>query len=122
MAPEQHFGNRPETLYLTFLQLVKLTQSFGEVSIEATPSAISFRAGAGFLSLVVKKDRLETEFYLGRVAESEIITGHFRFSANRVAHKLKLYSPDDITPELIPLLRESYLLISGAQAENRSGS
>lgn len=122
LAPEQHFENRPEVLYITFLQMVKLVQSFGEVSIEATPSAINFRAGAGFLSVMVKKDRLDTEFYLGRVADSKIITSHFRYSANRVAHKLTLHSPDEISTELTWLLRESYLLISGAQPENKSGS
>lgn len=122
MAPELHFENRPEILYITFLQLVKAVQSFGEVSIEATPSAITFRAGAGFLTIRVKKDRLDTELYLARIVESEIITGHFRVSANRILHRLTLCSPDDISGELIPLLRESYLLISGAQTENKSGS
>lgn len=122
MAPEQHFENRPEILYLTFLQLVKLVESFGEVSIEATPSAISFRAGAGFLSVNVKKDRLDTEFYLGRIAESELITAHLHVSANRIAHKVTLHSPEDISPELTWLIRESYLLVSGVQAENKSGS
>lgn len=122
MAPEQHFENRPEILYLTFLQLVKLVESFGEVSIEATPSAISFRAGAGFLSVNVKKERLDTEFYLGRTAESACIISYLRVSANRVAHKVQLFSPEDISTELAWLIRESYLLVSGAQAENKSGS
>jgi hypothetical protein len=74
------------------------------------------------MSVVVKKDRLETEFYLGREAKSSIITGRQRISANRVAHKAVLHSPDEITAELIWLLRESYLLVSGVHAENKSGS
>ncbi len=86
---------------------------FGDVTVNPVKTSIQIKAGATFLSVRPKRDRVEIEFQLGREIAKLPITKTFSISKNRFLHTAILESYEQVDQELTEWLRESYELVSG---------
>lgn len=110
---DDHFRNKPIEIRMIYDRLMQEIMRFGDVSVNPVKTSIQVKAGATFLSIRPKCDRLEIEFQLGREIAKLPITKVFPISRNRVLHTAILESYEQVDQELTEWLRESYELVSG---------
>ncbi len=110
---DDHFKNKPGQIRMIFDRLMQEAHQFGDISVNPVKTSIQVKAGATFLSVRTKRDRVEIEFQLGREIAKLPITRSFRISKNRVLHTAVLERFDQVNKELVGWLQESYELISG---------
>ena len=110
---DDHFSGKPSNIRMIYDRLMQEVHRFGEVTVNSVKTSIQIKAGATFLSVRPKRDRVEIEFQLGREISTFPITRSFRISKNRVLHSATLESYDQVNQELVRWLRESYELVSG---------
>ena len=110
---EDHFRSKSPQMKETHEKLIVAVRKHGPVTIQPVKTAIQVKAPSTFLSVKVKKDRLEIEFQLGREVVEPPVYRTLRVSMNRVVHLAVLESPRDVSKKLIAWLRESYAVVSG---------
>lgn len=109
---DDHFRNKPVEIRLIYDRLMQEVMRFGDISMNPVKTSIQIKAGATFLSVRPKRDRLEIEFQLGRQIARLPVTKSFDISRNRVLHTAILDSFEQVNQELTEWLREAYELVS----------
>ena len=110
---DDHFKNKPGGIRMIYDRIMQEVMQFGDISVNPVKTSIQIKAGATFLSIRPKRDRVEIEFQLGREISTFPITRSFRISKNRVLHSAVIESFEQVNQELVEWLRESYELVSG---------
>ena len=110
---DDHFKNKPIEIRMIYDRLMQEVTRFGDISVNPVNTPIQVKAGATFLSVRPKRDRLEIEFQLGREIAKLPVTKSLRISKNRVLHVAVLESYEQVNQELTQWLREAYELVSG---------
>jgi len=110
---DAHLKNKPAGIRMIYDRLMQEVHRFGDISVNPVKSSIQVKAGANFLSIRAKKDRVEIDFFLDREVTKSPISRTFRISAHRVLHSAVLESYEQVNKELVNWLRESYELVAG---------
>ena len=110
---DDHFKNKPAEIRMIYDRLMQEIMRFGDISVNPVKTSIQIKAGANFLSIRPKRDRVEIEFQLDREIAKLPVTKSLRISKNRVLHSAVLESFEQVNQELIKWLEESYELVSG---------
>ncbi len=105
---DNHFENRPLHLHEFFDLLRQKIEGFGPVTINALKSSILFQNPSSFLSVTVKKTKLQLVFILDHPHESPVIERVYEVTPSRVHHSLHISCENDISDELIFILRLAY--------------
>jgi hypothetical protein len=110
---DEHFRNKPAAMRMIYDRLMMEVHRFGDITVNPVKTSIKIKAGATFLSVGVRKDRLEIEFFLDREVSKPPITKSFRVSGQRVLHCAALEKFEMVNQELVSWLKESFDLVSG---------
>ena len=111
---DAHFKNKPPVIRMIYDRIMQEVQRFGPLTVNPVKSSIQIKAGANFLSVRPKRDRVEIDFFLGRQVGQEPITRSFPVSGNRVLHSAVIEEVGQVDETLVDCLRESYELIRQA--------
>ena len=110
---DDHFRNKPVEIRMIYDRLMQEVLRFGDISVNPVKTSIQVKAGATFLSIRPKRDRVEIEFQLGREITKLPVTKLVNISKNRVLHFAVIESFEQVNQELTQWLKESYELVSG---------
>lgn len=111
---DEHLKNKPAVIRMIYDRLIMEVQRFGPYTLNPVKSSIQVKAGATFLSIKPKKERLDIEFSLPREVDKPPITKSFRVSGNRVMTCASLDNVMQVNEQLVDWLKESYELIRAA--------
>jgi len=111
---DEHLKNKPAVIRMIHDRLIMEVQRFGPYTLNPVKSSIQVKAGATFLSIKPKKDRVDLEFFLSREVDQPPITKSFRVSGNSVMTCASLDNVMHVNETLVGWLKESYELIRAA--------
>ncbi len=117
---ERHFKNKSPEIRTIYDRLMAAIRNFGTIEVNSVKTSIQVRAGANFLSIMPKRNKVQIEFQLNREVLAPPVYRNLRISRNRVLHYAVLESTKDINARMIRLLRESYDLVRN-QKQVRAG-
>ncbi|HJY63975.1 MAG TPA: DUF5655 domain-containing protein [Ignavibacteria bacterium] len=110
VKPEDLFVNTNPYVINLFEKLKKETAKIGKIKIHSSHSTINFTGGGTFMVVKPRKDRLETEI----ISDVELIVlpvyKSMQFSKNRFSLFVRIETEDDISRELLKLLKKAYML------------
>ncbi len=109
---EDLFRNKSPELRALYDTIILAVTQAGPIQLHPVKTSIQVRSNATFLSIRPKRRHLEIEFQLGRCVEDFPVYKTIRISKNRVMHYAVLESADDLSGQVLGLLRESYRLIA----------
>lgn len=107
------FANMSPVVLSIWEKLYEVVNKFGEVNASATRQAIMFSVGHTFLAVKPKKECLDIEFLLNEEHSSPPVYKTFRANKTRIAHFVRLESPDDLTKKLVAMLNRAHKLSAG---------
>ena len=110
---DDHFRGKPAGIRMIYDRLMQEAHRFGDITVNPVKTSIQIKAGATFLSLRPKRERVEIEFFLDREVDKSPITKSFRVSGHRVLHCASLERFEQVDQELIGWLHKSYVLVAG---------
>lgn len=113
LTVEEHLRNRSGAVRMIFDRLMMEAHRFGDITVNPVKTSIKVKAGATFLSIMLKKDRVDVEFFLDREVSKPPIVKSFRVSGRRVLHCATLENFAAVNQELVGWLKESYELVAG---------
>lgn len=108
--PEFHFLDKAPVIREIFLNILDIFPEKETIRVSYVKNAILVAASSTFLAIKPKKDRVEVEFVLDREVCEFPIHKTFRVSKTKVAHFLKLDSPDEIDAQVTRWLKEAFEL------------
>ena len=109
---EDHLAKRPDEIREIFHALLDRCAEFGEIEVIPVKSSIQFRSGAVFLSLKIKKDKVELEFQLPEEWNDPRILKSVKVSGKRVFYAAVIKEISDVDEVLLGRIKESYGLIA----------
>jgi hypothetical protein len=107
---EKHFSNKELAKDLFDFLFYEINATIGPCQIVSIPCCIHLFGKYDFLAALPKKDRLEVRFAYSQVIESQRISQYVSMSAKIYKICLDVYNHEDINPELIAWLDQSYHL------------
>lgn len=99
------FVKSPEHLILTFDALLLAVYDWEPNHIGAAKHSVVFTNKKAWLIVKPMRKELDVKFYLGTPLEDEQIHKVSPFSRNKYAHHIRLSTPEQVTPEVLRLLR-----------------
>ena len=114
LSIEDHLKNKSDNIKETVIKLIEEIQKLGRIEFNPVKSTIQVRAGATFLSIKPKKDLIELELQLTYEVSEFPIVKSVRISSNRVWHLIYIDNLEDIDPQLLTWIKESYDLITSS--------
>lgn len=102
------FVNKPPQLKKLFDLIVKKISGLGEMKQETVKAGVLFRHHSAFFGIKIKKDHLLLEYFLDRVEDDPPVNKTLNVSAKRIVHYVSVDEPEDVTPQLIAFIKESY--------------
>lgn len=109
---EYHLFERSTVLVRALYEELKVRMAdFPAYIISPVEKAILFKNSYTFLSISTRKESLAISFYLDRWETDFPVTVHLQNSKNRIWHQVFIYQPEDITPQVLAWIRESYVLV-----------
>jgi hypothetical protein len=111
---DAHLKNKPAAIRMIYDRIIMEVQRFGPYTLNPVKSSIQVKAGATFLSVKPKRDRVDIEFFLSREEGREPVTKCFRVSGNRVLTCATIDNVMQVNERLVGWIRESYELIRAA--------
>jgi hypothetical protein len=111
---ETHIENKSPNVKKIYDKLWKEVKKFGNVRVSPTKSTIMFVSKSTFVAVKPKKDWIDIEFLLDREVNEYPIHKTFRANKSRVAHFVRLESPNDVSARLVRWLKASYDITSKA--------
>jgi len=103
-------ANKSPVVLNIWERLYEIINKFGEVKTSATRQAIMFSVSHTFLAVKPKKECVDIEFLLNNETSTPPVYKTFRANKTRIAHFVRLETPDDITKKLIGMLKAAYKL------------
>jgi len=107
---EQHFQDKPLAQELFEYLVARLNKDVGSSTVVSIPCCIHLFGQYDFLAALPKKDRLEVRFALNRVLKSARLKQSVPLSQTSYKNCLDIWSLNQIDPELIGWIKESYNL------------
>lgn len=92
----------------TFAALQDALAAIGPHSIVAVKTMILLRAASNFGNVIVRRERLDLEFVLPRVASDRRFHKVQRLGPHKHTHHLRLSSPKEVDADVKAWLREAY--------------
>ena len=103
--------NKPKEIVVLYHALAVKVKALGPVTIEATRSAVMFKAPATFLAFKPKKDGAIIEFFLPEARDEFPVFRVLRISRKRWVHIVTLENEKDLNQKVIGWINESYGLL-----------
>ena len=113
---ETHFAKAGPAVRQTFDTLLAKLAPRSAYQIDSAASGISLRAGGVFAAFKPRKAWLDGELLLDAPQRRSVFQKVWQLSARSWVHGFRLQGPEDVTPELVRLLREA---LSRAVNRNR---
>ncbi len=101
------FEGKPPTLYPLYKKLEKAVKKWPGTVFSASKTCIVFAAARTFLVVKPLKDSLDVNFVLPETREGFPIYKTSMYG-KRHEHYIRLYDDDDLSPDVIDLIRISY--------------
>lgn len=111
VSVEDHLKNKTDEIKEIVYLLLDAVKEFGEIKINPVKTSIQVKTLSTFLSIKPKKNHVEIEFQLNRELREHGVFKLFPISANRILHVATIEYPHDVTPELVDVIKEAYILI-----------
>lgn len=109
---EWHLHAKSEKIKELYHALTEKINELKHVRYSHIKNAITVAAGSTFLAIKLKKDFIDVEFLFDREIHEFPVYKTLRVSKNRVAHYIKLHTKEDVNPQLIKWLHQSYNLVN----------
>lgn len=93
---EKHLWNRPAGVVALYYLLEEMVRDLGGVTVDAMKSTILFRGETAFLSVAVRKKRLDVSLMLTKRITASNLIDVVEISPGRFVHKLRITHPDDL--------------------------
>jgi len=114
----KHFENKPDHIYDLYNNFVSRLEKFGSFKINPVKTSIQFKAKTNFLSLKIKKNHMVVEFYTEKPEEKYPIYKVLPLSSNRWLACATLEKTDEITPEFLNKIKESFNICKKIEISN----
>ena len=104
----QHFDGKPKQVATIYRAFVSTLRGFGPVKVLPEKTRIAFQLRMSFAQLTPRRQWIDGHLVLARPTPSACIRKIESFSRRNHVHYFRLASVDDITPELVVLMRDAY--------------
>jgi hypothetical protein len=105
---ESHFVNKQQNVVDIFTKIKNKVMKFEGVRINSVKNAILFQAKSIFLAIKPKKSHLDIAFVLDKRIEEFPMYKTVQATKHKVAHFVRLESPEEVDEQLIKWLKEAY--------------
>jgi hypothetical protein len=108
-----HFVGKPVIIHQIYAKVIDSLNEAGPINISFVKNAIIISAKSTFLAIKPKAKYVDLEFLLRDEILEFPIHKTFRVSKNKVAHFIKLETPDDVDPLVKRWLKQAYTVNAG---------
>ncbi len=105
---DHHFSGKAQVIRAVYEKIIWVVKACGPVKISFVKNAIIIVATSTFLVVKPKKSYIDIEFLLNEEILDFPIHKTFRVSKNKVAHFIKLESPEDVDHLVTSWLQKAY--------------
>jgi hypothetical protein len=109
---ESHFVNKQQNVIDTFTMIKDVVMKLKGVKIISVKNAILFQARSNFLAVKPRKAHLDIEFLLNERVEGFPVNKTVQATKHKVAHFVRLESPEEADEQLILWLKKAYKISS----------
>lgn len=110
---DDHLKNKPEEIILLFNKIHTYITGFGNIECNPVKSSIAYKCGANFVSLKIKKDRIEMDFQSAAGTSDKLIVKSVKISGTRYLHFAVLNNLKDFNSVIKNCILQSYKLVTG---------
>ncbi len=104
----EHFAGKPKAIATTYRAFVSALRDLGPVKILPEKTRIAFQVRMSFAQLTPRRQWIDGHLVLARPTPAACIRKIESFSRRNHVHYFRLASVEDITPELVALMRDAY--------------
>jgi Domain of unknown function (DUF5655) len=101
------FAGKAEELVYVFDKLLTTVVDWEDVAVSATQNCIVFVHNQTFLVIRPMKKELDIKFYSINPLEDEVLNKTV-FYSGKFEHHIRVSKPEDLTPHVLRLLKQSY--------------
>jgi hypothetical protein len=105
---EAHFAGKPPAIKAIYRGFVTALRAFGPVKVLPEKTRIAFQVRMSFAQLTPRRQWIDGHLVLARPTPASCIRKIETFSRRNHVHYFRLASVEDITPELVALMRDAY--------------
>lgn len=105
---DAHFAGKPPAIKRIYRRFVTALREFGPVKILPEKTRIAFQVRMSFAQLTPRRQWIDGHLVLARPTPAACIRKIETFSRRNHVHYFRLASVEDITPELVALMRDAY--------------
>jgi len=99
------FEGKPDHLLLAFDRILAEVIDWQPCSVGAAKKAVVFTSKKAWLIVRPMKKELDLKFYYEEELRSGLLKKVAPWTRNKFAHHIRVQGPEDITPQLLDLLR-----------------
>src|SRR5262245_6696910 len=103
-----HFAGKPKAIATIYRAFVSALREIGPVKILPEKTRIAFQVRMSFAQLTTRRQWIDGHLVLARPTPAACIRKIESFSRRNHVHYFRLASVEDITPELVVLMRDAY--------------
>jgi hypothetical protein len=107
-SPDHHFSRKPPIIRAIFEKIISIVEDCGPVNVSFVKNAIIISAKSTFLAIKPKKSYVDIEFLLNEEILDFPIHKTVRVSRNKVAHFIKIESPEEVEGPVTSWLQRAY--------------
>ena len=104
----EHFAGKPKAIETIYRAFVSALRELGPVKILPEKTRIAFQVRMSFAQLSTRRQWIDGHLVLARPTPAACIRKIESFSRRNHVHYFRLASVEDITPELVALMRDAY--------------
>ena len=112
LNPDDHFVGKEPRVRKIYDRLLSEVMKFGNVDVSPVKNGVMLKGQSTFLAVKPKKSWVDIEFILGEEVNVYPVHKTFRYTKGKVAHFVRLSSPQQVNKKLIGWLRESFRFIN----------
>ena len=105
---DYHFSEKGPVIRSIYEKIIRVVEVCGPVNISFVKNAIIIAAKSTFLAIKPKKTYVDLEFLLNEEILDFPIHKTFRVSKNKVAHFIKIETPEEIDGSVTSWLQRAY--------------
>ena len=103
-----HFAGKSKTIATIYRAFVSALRDVGPVQVLPEKTRIAFQVRMSFAQLTPRRQWIDGHLVLARPTPAACIRKIESFSRRNHVHYFRLASVEDITPELVRLMRDAY--------------
>ena len=105
---DYHFSGKGPVILSIYEKIIRVVEACGPVNVSFVKNAIIIASKSTFLAIKPKKCYVDIEFLLNEEILDFPIHKTFRVSRNKVAHFIKIETPEEIDSSMISWLQRAY--------------